>query len=281
MRNPYSLPVKTLFARLVVLKGTLQHFDVHLRSAEAVVRTELRKNPATQMGAGTALIIRDLTEWPSDGWAVHYSGGAYVRQGQQYFPVLKGLRTLSCGWVAAQGFEVFESSLQDLVARYIRRHSDEFGHGRWKPSRKGTFRVTSTTRTAELEGVVRLAFRGTEDLLPRLRRALPPLRDAELRNNRAINLVDWFKAASTARHALVHNAGLIGTARFAQLAEPVRAQLRESFPGRTIGGAYRIALPRRAAEEVLDRYAEYGALISKALSEADGSPWAMPDGKAL
>lgn len=281
MRNPYSQPVSGLFAKLAVLNGILQQFDLHLRRSEDLVRKDLREGRAGSLGAGAALVIRDLSEWPSDGWARHYSAGAYVRQGRQFIPVIRNLRRLSSGWVVSQGFEAFESALKGQVSRYLRRHPEEFGMGAWKAAKEGRFVLGQKTPIAKVEVLVRNAFRGTHDLLPRLRKTLPSLRQAEAKNNRAMNLVVWFKAASNARHAYVHSGGLISAAVIASLTPHAQSVLTASFPGRHTQAGYRIEMTPIAAREVLSRYAEYCNLVSKALSEVDHLPWTMPKGRRL
>lgn len=245
------------------------------------MRKDLREGRARSLGAGAALVIRDLSEWPSDGWARHYSAGAYVRHGRQFIPVIRNLRRLSSGWVASQGFEAFESALKGQVSRYLRRHPEVFGKGAWKTAKMGQFVLGPRTPIAKVEVVVRKTFRGTDDVLPRLRKTLPSLRQAEAKNNRAMNLVVWCKAASNARHAFVHSGGLIPPAVIASLTPHAESVLSASFPGRHTQAGYRIEMTPTAAREVLCRYAEYGNLVSKALSESDHLPWTIPKGRSL
>lgn len=228
--------------------------------------------------AGARLAIRDLTEWPSDGWARYYSAASHARQGRQLLTVLRHLRHVSSGWAASQGFEEFERAVKQQVARYFKRHPGAFGTGVWRLRRPGKFTVGPRTSLEEIERTVRLAFRGVDDLLPRLRKALHTVRQAEAMNNRAMDLVGWLKVASEVRHAHVHTAGIISNDRQRRLSKSELRLLVRSFPGRTTGAGYKLLLTPKATSEVLTRYAEYGNLISKAMSEADSLPWQLPRG---
>ena len=277
-RNPYSRPVRELFRKLALLNGTLQHFDIHLREAASAIKRDLQAGRGDVWAAGAALVIRDLTEWPSDRWARYYSAAAHARRGRQFLTVLRRLGHVSSGWAASQGFEEFERTLKQQVARYFKRHPAAFGTGIWRPSKRGTFTVGPRMSVEEIEQTVRSAFRGVDDLLPRLRNSIDAVRQAEVKNNRAMDLVGWLKVASKVRDAHVHAAGLISDDQLRRLSTSECRLLVASFPGQTTRVGYELQMTAKAAGEVLERYAEYGNLVAKAMSQADSLPWQMPRG---
>lgn len=277
-RNPYARPVKELFRQLALLNGTLQHLDIHLGLSTDRIRRDLRSGHGRHWVAGAALVIRDLTEWPSDGWARFYSAAVHAREGRQFLVVLRDLRRLSAAWAVSQGFERFESCLKDQVAMFLKRHPALFGTSAWRPNKKGQFMIPAKAVNTLYSDLVRSAFRGVDDLLPRLRKTVPALQEAEGKNNRALNLVSWLKVASAARDAHVHSGGVIRVDRLRHLSSVEHRIIVSDFPGRKTRAGYVLYMTPKAAGEALDRFAEYGQLVSKAMSQMDALTWEMPFG---
>lgn len=274
--NPYSVPVRDLFRRLVLLAGTVQHFDLHLRRSTDTISQGLRSGKGLE--TATNLVIRDLTEWHADGWSRCYSGGAHARTGRQFLSVLRELEYVGSGWAVSQGFEEFERMLKRQVSRYLKKHPAACQSPTWKPSKSCPSVFQARMSLSQFEAAVRASFRGVEDLLPRLRRSIPALRNAETRNNRALDLASWLKAASEVRHAHVHTSGCILSKRISALSKGQQALLVANFPGRIIRNDYALMVSAERATKVLERYAEYGNLIAKVMSEADSLTWQMPWG---
>ena len=276
-RNPYARPVKDLFRRLALINGTLQHLDIHLRMATDQVRDDVRSGRGNRWAAGVALVIRDLTEWPQDGWARYYSAAGYQRRGRQFLSVLRDLRALSSAWAVSQGFEEFERALKNDVAVFLWQHPADFGKAPWRQSKKGG-QAPIKGQIRLYEDLVRDAFRGVQDLLPRVRRAVPGVKEAEQKNNRALSLVSWLKVAESIRHAHVHSGGVVASKALKEFSVTETEILSEDFSGRQRQDGYVLTLTRKQGHEALNRFAEYGQLVAKAMSDFDGVSWEMPSG---
>ena len=108
------------FNRIIHINGLLHHLDVQLRVFRDDMRARIERGEVdgAQFAAGASIVIRDLTEWPSHGWAVYYSAGGFGAHGDEFFALGERLCSREAAWATAQGVEAFESALKDLLAAY-------------------------------------------------------------------------------------------------------------------------------------------------------------------
>jgi len=224
--------------------------------------------------AGSALVIRDLTEWPEDGCAVYHSTGSFASQGEEYLQVIEILLSREAAWAVSQAYEAFETFLKDITATYLRDHPQ------YADSRK-LKKATSALEKSKLERddieywkmFVRLAYRKGNALFEYLRELAPELGQAEQHNNRAVALSAWFAVVSEVRHATTHSNLVIKRAGIRSLSEEERRLLSHYFPGKTTGVGYELHLDRKNAETAFQFFAEYAFIIFKYLSRRQNYDW--------
>jgi hypothetical protein len=274
--NPYSTQLRKLFRRLAQLNGALQHFDLHLGSTDYRIRRDLRKGKSDYWQAGVALLIRDLTEWPTNGWARLYPTAVYARKGRQFLHVLGELHHATNTWAVSQGYEAFERFLKDQVAVFLKRNSTLLKSQVWRWPEKKRLDIPSRKTNTLYSEFVRDAYNGAGALLSKLRKTIGNLREAESNNNRGVSLISWMKVVSEVRHAQVHAGGVIVSARLQSLQKVERNILASDFPGRQTGEGWVLEFADNKAEEALARFAEYGNLVSKTMSQYDELSWQIP-----
>jgi hypothetical protein len=273
-----SLPVTLgyLHTRLNTLRGLHFHLNGQLEAYRKLIRDQTASLPrgVGVLGMGTALVIRDLTEWPPHGWAVHYGSGHFVTRGEEFLATVDLLLARSAALAVSQAFEVFETFLRDTAARLLTarpslidarqsREAARFRKSRPRYGRDPFWRV-----------VIRRVYRSNSDaLLVWLRSAAPHLKVAELRNNRAINLRVWFRVFTAVRHAVTHTASILPPSSINGLTRRQRQYLARFFPGRRDRIGYHLTLTDDNVEEVLRLAAEYGYAIFKAEAIVLGLEW--------
>jgi hypothetical protein len=93
------------------------------------------------------------------------------------------------------------------------------------------------------------------------------------KNNRSINLRDWYSAVSEVRHAATHSDFVIKRDRIRSLNPTVEKTLRERFDGSDEKGAYVLTPTREQAHAAIVCFAEYGYLIFKSAGHIVGFNW--------
>lgn len=64
--------------------------------------------------------MRDLTEWPPDGWARYYAPGpAFIVSEDEYLELLDELERNESAYTAAQAYEAFDTFLKESIAAYF------------------------------------------------------------------------------------------------------------------------------------------------------------------
>jgi len=276
--NPLLSSRNELFGRLNMLYGLLFHLESQLNSFRELLMHQLEESDIdlAHMAAGSALVIRDLTEWPEDGWTLFYPTGSFVSLGEEYLQVINVLLSRESAWAISQGYEAFETFLKDVTATYLWKHPEY-------ADSKELVRQFSRLEKSKLERndveywkkFVRLAYRDHVDLLKYLRRLAPELSEAEQRNNRVIDLSAWFAVLSEVRHATTHSNLLIKPARMRSWSEGKRGLLTRYFPGKATNAGYELCLGRQDAKTACELLGEYAFAILKCLSKRQNYEWTM------
>jgi hypothetical protein len=269
MRNA----LERFFDRANHLNGLLHHLETQLRWFRDSVRNQ-HGALIPHLAAGASLVIRDLTEWPSHGWAVYYSSGSFTTRGEEFLELVDLLTAREAAWAVAQGFEAIETCLKDLLATHYLAvpatpDADELRKQEPKLKRAGHHR-------GELEFwkiYVRRLYRSAEDVLAEVRRIAPQLTDAEQRNNYPRDVASWFTVISELRHAVVHSNLTISRGRWAGWTPQLQQLASTLFSGTHGSAGFELRPTVKEATEALTGLVEYGYAVFKALSIAVGSEW--------
>lgn len=274
--NPLAPPVEELFARLNLLYGLIFHLKSQLDSFRKMTLHQLEKSgfDVSVIRAGSAVVIRDLTEWPEDNWARYYPTGSFTSQGEEYLQMVDVLLTGESAWVVSQAYEAFETFLKDIAGFYLYLHPDCADE---RKLRKAEGNLSSSgLRSNEIEywrRFTRLAYRSNDALLDYLGGIAPEIEKAEQHNNRGIDLTDWFAAVSEVRHAVVHSSMIVKPSRLDRLSNGARRLLVDCFPGSNTDAGYQLSIGVKKAKFALKLFGEYALLVFKCLSEKQRYDW--------
>jgi hypothetical protein len=274
--NPFLESCNELFAKLNVLYGLLFHLENQLNNFRKSLVHQLEKSGLglSVMAAGSALVIRDLTEWPEDNWARYYPSGSFTSQGEKYLQVTDILLSRESAWAVSQAYEAFETFLKDITAVYLYNQPDNEDEDALK--KNASIVKKTDLKPSEIEywkRCVRLRYRSGAKVLEYLRRLAPEIARAEQDNNRAIDMSAWFEVVSEVRHATTHADLLIKSTRISTFSKTEDSLLKQYFPGNVVDVGYKLELNRKAAEKALSFFAEYAFLIFKYLSMRQGYNW--------
>lgn len=265
--------LERFFDRANHLNGLLHHLETQLRWFRDSVHTE-HAALIPHLAAGYSLVIRDLTEWPSHGWAVYYSSGSFATKGKEFLELVDLLTAREAAWAVAQGVEAFETCLKDLLAAHYMAvpstpEADELRKQEPKLNQAGHHR-------GELEFwkmYVRRLYRSANDVLSEVRRIAPALIDAEQSNNYPRDMTSWFAVVLEVRHAVVHSNLTISSGCLAGWTSQLRQLTSTLFSGTHSSAGFELRPTVKEASEALKGLVEYGYAVFKALSIAAGAEW--------
>jgi hypothetical protein len=119
--NPFNTPLYELFYHLNTLNGLLFTLDNQLSNFEKLYRESISKTSfdIPIIFSGASLVIRDLTEWPKDGWARYYPSRKFSLKGEEYFKIIRLLLARESAWTVSQAYEAYEKFLKDISATLL------------------------------------------------------------------------------------------------------------------------------------------------------------------
>lgn len=261
------------FDRANYLNGLLLHLETQLRWFRDSIRNGQR-DLESHLAAGSSLVIRDLTEWPSHGWAVYYSSGGFATRGKEFVDLVDVLTAREAAWATAQGFEALETCLKGLLAAHylaIPSAADPVALRKEEPrlNRAGHHRGEAAFWSV----YVRRLYRSADDALAEIRRVAPQLEKAEQQNNYPRDVASWFAVVSEIRHAVVHSNLTIAMRRWAGWPMDRQQLAQDLFAGSHGPNGFELRLSVKQATEVLTGLVEYGYAAFKALSLAAQTEW--------
>ncbi|TMQ31361.1 MAG: hypothetical protein E6K65_01750 [Nitrospirae bacterium] len=274
--NPLRSPLDDLFARLALINGLLHTFESQQTNFRSLVTASLERNrfDLTNLATGANLIIRDLTEWPAHGWAGYYPAGGFIAEGEEYLNLIEVFVQRQSAWSIAQSYEAFETFLFDSTANVMandkrgesprRLHMENSEDGNLVPM--------------DLEGwkvKIRQTYRSKNNckLLKAIRTMAPNLEQAEVANNRRLNLRDWYKVITEVRHAVTHSDLLDKNARKNGWSVKEKSLLQSIVAGKLNVDGYALAPSQKNAEKTIQSFAEYSLAIFKSFSIECGYDW--------
>lgn len=275
--NPLLPALWGLFDRLNVTNGLVHLLAWQLRNFKATAQGKLselkkleRDGDVPALWGATSLPVSDLTQ-PA-GAGVLYASGGFGAQNEEYLGLADSLIRRNSAWAIAQGWEVHESFLFDLLAAYLFANpalaSADY-LGKFSKSHEGRA-PASATDWGEFARMYR--GRSNKDLLDQLRLLAPHFAIGETSNWRSLNLAGWYRAFARIRHAITHSDLVLSSSDLAAVRSEGK-DLLEFFPGVEVGGTYELRVSLESAELILTLLAEHGFLAFKSLSLAAGYDW--------
>ena len=275
--NPIQYPLNELLERLNRLNGLLLILENQLNNFRNLFKERLDKSnlELSSISAGAALVIRDLTEYPEDRWPVYYSTGSFVSQGEVYLQMIDVLVSREAAWTVSQGYEAFETFLKNITAAFLFRHSQYADANQLtKLDSMPTKSAVKPERFEYWEEFIARRYRTNSELFKFLRKIAPELGEAEKRNNRNMDLNEWYIVVGEVRHAVTHADMLIKPKRMQSWLPARRELLTNWFPGKDkIDDGYEPELDRKDAEKTLVQFAEYAYTVFKCLSKLENYNW--------
>jgi hypothetical protein len=282
--NPYLLPLKGIFSRVTLLNGLFFQLTTHLEHRAKQIEESLHTHSIRRRSlfSGSTLVLRDLTEWPQDKWARYYPAGTHARSGRHIVKCMREIIHLNAAWTVSQSFEAFETFAKDIAALYLKRNPSALGNNIWIAKRRKNAPSQPTGKSiAAYKIFIRETYRGTEDLMARLRSSWSGLRLSEQRNNRSVDLSAWLKVVSEVRHATVHTGAVILPKKHNVLGTNGGAILLLEFPGKLGPKGYKLMLTEHSSDNTLQRFAEYAFLVFKEASLNESLNWQVLGSKKL
>ena len=276
LNNPLQLSLDGLFGQLNLLNGLLFHLDNQLDVFKKLLRERWDDSglDLSYLGAGAALVIKDLTEWPANGWARYYPSGKFMSKGEEFFQVSDELICRSALWTISQAYEAFETFIKNLAAYYLHRHQDEAQPEKIKKCKRNLEKNNCDPKDFDYwQRFVRLAYRKNEELLGYFRILSPEVEKAEKKNNRDVDLTEWFAIVGEARHAITHSNGIIKKSRIQVLTSGRLELLKRYISGVETELGYKMNPSFKETNQNLVVFSEYGFVLFKALSSAKGYNW--------
>ena len=274
--NPLNTPVNELFYQLNTLNGLLFTLDNQLNNFDKLYRGAISKASfdISLIFSGTSLALRDLTEWPADGWAKYYPSGKFSSKGERYFELIRVFIAREAAWTVAQGYEAFEKYLKDISATLLLKNQNLAEIKKvYKYKSDVKSHAFSPNDISYWRTFLNHSYKNNAAILKFLRRSFPKISESETLNNRSIDLTDWFGVVEEIRHSVTHSNFIIKPNRMINWSKPRRAILRRYFPGNNEEEGYRLNLSSKDAEVNLLFFSEYAFQIYKIVSADRGYDW--------
>jgi hypothetical protein len=274
--NPLNTSVYDLFYHLNTLNGLLFTLDGQLTSFEKLYRESIAEASfdISTIFSGSSLAIRDLTEWPQSGFAIYYPSGVFSSKGEEYFKLIRVLLARESSWTVSQAYEAFESFLKDVSAALLLENK-MLAEPKKVEKFESNKRSNNLTKTniAFWRGYIDYNYKTNTDRLKFLRKICPDISIVETKNNRAINLTEWFSVVEELRHSATHSNFIIYTKRMTNWSKTKREILQRYFSGINTDEGYQLDITIKNATFCLELFSEYSFQIYKFLSISKGYDW--------
>lgn len=275
--NPLNTSVYDLFYHLNTLNGLLFTLECQLTSFEKLYREAIAEASfdISTIFSGSSLALRDLTEWPQNSFAIYYpSGVVFSSKGEEYFKLIRVLLARESSWTVSQAYEAFERFLKNVSAVLLLENK-----GLAEPKKVEKFesdkRIDNLTELniAFWRGYIDYNYKTNTDKLKFLRGICPDVSIAETKNNRTINLTEWFSVVEELRHSATHSNFIIYAKRMTNWSKTKREILQRYFSGIKTDEGYQLNITIKNATFCLELFTEYSFQIYKCLSISKGYDW--------
>lgn len=271
--NPISQPTVVLFKRLNELYGHLFLLDNHLNNHRKCIIDLVNngKLDFSKLLAGSALVIRDLSEFPPDGWPRTYPTDSFSVRGEEYIQIIDDLICRYAAWTISSAYETFETFQKNIIFDFL-NISDNYGkYERVFQDKLSEFKEKSNpfdrTLIEDWTKFVKYAYKNKFFRL--IRTITPELKTVEKQNNQSIDLTVWYTVITEVRHAVTHFNRLIKNCRIRKWQPNHHALLANQINVVCDQHGYALNPTIKNARDILILFAEYGFAIFKCLSELE------------
>jgi len=274
--NPLNTPIYDLFYHFNTLNGLMFTIDNQLKNFEKLYRDSISKSSfdVSIIFSGTSLVIRDLTEWPDDGWARYYPSGKFSSKGEEYFELIRVLLAREAAWTVSQAYEAFEKYLKDITATLLL--NNQYIAETYQVKKFELDKRSHNLKKSDIyfwRAYLDYHYKTNSDKLKFLRKICPDISNSETQNNRVINLTDWFAVVEELRHSITHSNSIIKTDRMKNWSKNKREILKKHFPGNNTKEGYQLFITDKNATSCLKLFSEYSFQIYKFLSISRSYDW--------
>jgi hypothetical protein len=205
--NPLNTSVYDLFYHLNTLNGLLFTLKGQLTSFEKLYRESILEASfnISMIFSGASLVIRDLTEWTESGRAKYYPSGVFSSKGEEYFKLIRVLLARESAWTVSQAYEALERFLKNISATLI-LENQVLAETKKVEKFESDKKSNNLTRAdlAFWRGYIDYHYRTNTDRLKFLRNKCHDISKGETKNNRVIDLTEWFAVVEEIRHSATH-----------------------------------------------------------------------------
>jgi hypothetical protein len=271
--NPIKQTLDSLFEHLNPVNGLLFHLYSQLKNFHQLFQRSFDESnfAISHTGAGARLVIRDITVMPKGDF---YPLKGFVTRGEEYLELTDTLLHRNAAWAVAQGYEIFETFLYDVVAYLLLQEPGKAEINKLQnfDKKKGAGRTKDISYWKEY---VRWAYRGKQnrEIFKYLRKLAPSIEGVETNNALGFELNEWYSTVTEVRNAVTHTDLMIPIKNLQGWSPERKDLLEEHFPGSWASDSYILGINHKKAEKVLIHFAEYGYILFKELSRACGYEW--------
>ncbi len=275
--NPIVQPLTKLFEQLNTLNGFLFHLNSHLCNHRRQIMDLINggKLDLSRLTAGSSLVIRDLSEFPEDGWARYYPAGAFSTQGEEYIQIIDDLISRESAWTISQAYEAFESFLKNTTATFLNTSDNHKKYEAVFQNNLNNFRKKrgkslNPTVVAYWIEFINYSYKKNDEIFGLLRMIAPELSRLEKRNNRTTDLTVWYTVITEVRHGITHSNRVIKNERIkGKWLQNEHSLLLKQINCVVNNHDYILNPTMKSATNILSLFGEYGFVIFKCLSKLE------------
>jgi hypothetical protein len=278
--NPLQSSLMEFWRRLNVLNGLRCFLETRLRESKKSIakrnkafrakgwRKRLGSWDAWFLDEFASLILTDLDGPTDHGCLYHYPTGVMYLKGGEQIRAVDSMLWRNNAWILAQAYEAHDSFLKDILGKFLycnRSAADRKGVKKFASSARA--KALSASNISFWRAFVEYECRGTKrSLLDLARSFAPTFREVEVRNNLGLDLGKWWKAATEARHAIVHSEFGLSEKQLQSLDGYEQNMLKRYFGMAGKPGNLRLMPTDSQTHAVLQVFAGHGFSVFKHLS---------------
>jgi hypothetical protein len=277
----YLVPsIRELFTRIEYLKGYVFQFDNDIRNYSKILVKRLHEQGIIKDNENISLkasriAISDLTEdtsyrnyysLPTEFYEV--SSEDFADKNDQLIQVISSL-------LVAQAYDAMETFLKHILILYF-ENNPQIGI-----ETIGKLNCKWNKEEIDWENTVKKLRQGenNKELLKILRILSPEFNEAEIANNRSLDLPIWFNMISIVRHSIVHSNAILKPELFNGLGNNGQEILTFFFNvGNENSGNKKLIISAKQASRAMEIFCEFGFLMFKSLSKTANLNWRILKG---
>ncbi|MEN4013112.1 MAG: hypothetical protein ROW48_13835 [Bellilinea sp.] len=255
------IPLEELLRRLKTLNGFIHLLANQLGIFQQTFKKSFEDQDinSSLVYAGYTLIIPDLTSPDNQRFLPYVHGGAYVKEGEEYFKAGEELVNNWSTWTIAHSYEAFETFLRDTTACYF------FTQKPQKPIGSLQHIPIEAENVDAWKNFFRERKWDPSTILKLLRQIEPEIEESEKRNYLQIDIQQWFLIYTYVRHAVTHSNSRLMRQNIKASAASIDIILPTFFPGSWVEDTYYINCSKESAIKIIELIGAYAFLIYRKL----------------